>query len=396
MITIKQLTEYIQNALETENRALQEQGLEDVEFKIFTDTGKFVEPYRKVGTNKFIEVINGVFTLGTAQITYLSDGSEFATLPAYLSVIIALDDEEKDGGIYTIEMAEDGSVKKDENGKPITTVNQAYIGNESTIAKLRLVLDNAFTNRQIVTSFVDNDGNEYVTTIIAQVAQGGQRGSVGKIGYSFTFNLNFYFTFVENGINTRQGVFLLDGEKIPYSTSTFSRISNVENNVRSNNTDGAVETIPTFSTFMASFELPALKNSSPTKTLIDYVLALSDYDEAHILTVDLGVGEKSFLMNISESTPSGAGTQNIGLQATFREAYKNYEFLNFPPSYNAYTVELTSVTVELPQNVNYALFDDNGELVTVEYTSETKNIEILPKYILVVNTVIDNDTIMAI
>lgn len=368
MVDIKQLTEYIQNALETANNNLNEPILKDVEFKIFTDTGKFVEPYRKTDTNTFIEVINGVLAVGNSQITYLSDGTEVSTLPAFLSVIIALDDQEKDGGIYTVEFDENGAIRTDENGEPIKVINQAYIGNETTIQNLRLILDNAFSREQIITTFTDNDGKNYVATVIAQIAQGGQRGTVGKIGYSFTFSVSFSFTFIENGINTRQGTFLLDGKTIPFSTSTVSRVSNFENNVRSSSSDGAIENIPTFSTFQATFELPALKNSNPSKAIIDYVLGLSDYDEAHILTLDLGYGEKSYLVNIAEGSPTSAGTQNVGLQVSFREAYKNYEFLNFASDYIIYRVTFDMV-LNLSSRTTFAIFNTDGSLSALGLTS---------------------------
>lgn len=349
MVEISKLTEYIQNALNTAKNGLN--ALPSTEFKIFTDTGVLKRDIRE--ENTVTEIINGVVSVGASDRFFLSNGLEFSTLPLTAEFIFALEDEEEDGGFKY----------EEDNGMPV--VSQEYIGNETKIATIRKILDTAFNSSQTITTLTDEDENAYATSIIAQIAEDGERGENPVLGFSFSFSVNFFFTFVENGINSRNGSFRLDGVELPYSTMSITKIKSVDNVVLSGENGNAGNVI-NFVTTGFTFELPALAKGNNKNKFLTELLANDDLISAHVLTVDLDGVSRNYLVHLTENNATLSGIQNIGLKLTFAIAIQNLEFIKLV-GYFGYEVIVTHTIAN--EDAVYVVANSNSQIRSIDVGS---------------------------
>lgn len=325
MIEISELTNYIETKLKNALDGLKSINnlLDNLEFKLFTDTGKLMEDVREQYSNTVTEYINGVVNVGNSDKYILSNGVEFTSLPLRVELIVRLERDEYDGEIVEQNI---------ENGE--ITVTKAFMGNSEKLSAIRQVLDNAFES-QLIETFTDNNDKSYMTSIIAQVSQGGIRESKGIIGYSYSYFINFYFNFMGNGINSQNGVFMLDGVEVPYTQSTISKIKNVDQNLFSN-ASGQMVGVPTFTQTSFTFDIPALTNA-PTATFLKELLETNDINTFHVLTFKIENKTYDYLVNISEVDGNLSGVQNVGLKVTFGFAPPFYTLLS-PKGWNVYKV----------------------------------------------------------
>lgn len=353
MVEISKLTKYIQDALNTAKNGLK--ALPNTEFQIFTDTGVLKRDIREENTVK--EIINGVVSVGASDRFFLSNGLEFSTLPLTAEFIFALEDEEEDGG-FNYEEEVDGIV--------VEKVSQNYIGNETKIATIRKILDTAFNSSQTTTELKDEKGNAYATSIIAQIAEDGERGENPVLGFSFSFSVNFYFTFVENGINSREGTFRLDGVELPYSTMSITKIKSVDNVVLSGENGNAGNVI-NFVTTGFTFELPALAKGDNKNKFLTELLANDDLISAHVLTVDLDGVTRNYLVHLTENNATLSGIQNIGLKLTFAIAIQNLEFVKLVRYYGYKATGFVDFTIDnANEDVVYVVANENGQVRAID------------------------------
>lgn len=359
MVSIEKITEYIQNTLNAYLNGLNCNFFANTEFKLFTDTGVFEKDIAE--KNIETQYLNGLVTALPSDRYYLSNGFEVATLPIRLEVTFPLENDEENGGLEQIDL---------ESG--VITVTQAYIGNTEKIKIVRETLDKAFNDNQIITLQNDN-GIEYVVSVVSQIAQGGTRQFAGIIGYNYSFTVNFSFAFVENGLNSRQGKFTLDGNTIPFTSMSIVNVKNVDMNVMSSS-KGKAKAFPLFTGFSVTMEVPALLNDENTATFLKELLAQGQTTTAHLLGINL-TGEDGeteyFLVSITEVSGAVSGVQNVGLKITFTDCVDNYEFITFDSTFNQY-VMLNNVTNNSKEGY-YIIFKENGELKSIVYGTPTLN-----------------------
>lgn len=346
MIDINKLTEYIQTRLQMAYNAVNEPLKENIEFKLFTDTGVLQKDIVDNQTNKLTEYINGLIVPMPSDRYFLSNGLEVASLPLRLEIIVALEDDEQNGGVYE-EDIEDGTV----------TVTQAFIGNVKKLEIIRKVLDNAFNSQQVIDTISDGE-KDFVVSIVAQISEDGNRAFAPIVGLSFTYSVSLLFSVVENGINSRQGYFTLDGHKVAFSNFTLSNIKTSENLVFSNG-GGRSNSIPTASNIQFIFELVALSNDIPTKSFIQDLITNQDLSLTHFFTLEIDEIQQSFLVNISENNAMFSGVQNVGIKLCLTVAPQNYNLLSFSDNYKIYSVINTN-SLYLQKGI-YIIFDENGE-----------------------------------
>ena len=187
----------------------------------------------------------------------------------------------------------------------------------------------------------DEQGNvlkTYSVTTVYQFVETGNREQNPLLGNSFSYTLNIYYSFIENGLNTRSMVFYLDGVPIPYQSNTLERNSIMDANVYADTQDGTAESVATQSTLNISFELPAIANNTVTNTILSYVLD-GELNQAHILKLALNGEDRYYLVAISGSRLSGETIKNIGQSLTFVPVRKNYNLLKFSKNLWIYSAD---------------------------------------------------------
>ena len=294
-------------------------------FKIFSDTGKFQKSIRE--DNAVTEYINGELRSLSSDLTTLDDGSILATQNCKLDLIFMLEDEEENEQEEFFEISQ-------ENGEISTKQGETIIGNITKVNTIHKALNNYFQSNSVSQNSVsDGNGKVFIVTKIYQLAESGQRSQVEILGNSFTFSVYIYYMFVQNGINTKNQTFELDGLTIPLQSITIYRTPVMDGNVYADTKNGSAKNIASMSQFSVSIELPAL-----TKEFTDTVLE-SLYDGELNVPHILRVNSNYYLVSFGENRLIGETIKNMGQSITFVECPDEYDLLNFP-TYNNKTYRL--------------------------------------------------------
>lgn len=309
MIALSKLAEDLQDKLNTD--------LTGFKFAITADTAEFNKSLRQ--NNDVIEKINGLLKEQSSEVSTLTSGEMVASLSCRLQVIFSLDGDENDIDV----------VDPDENNQIVEVIT----GNQSKIKAIRQALVNAFqTNEQ--KPIVDN-GITYNVSIIHGLVETGDRTQSSIVGDSFTFSAYIYYFFVENGLNTNDVKYYLDGIQIPFQANTVYRTPTTDGNVYADTVNGEVRNIQMQSIFSVSFELPSLKNNI-TKLVWNWIFG-GGLNTAHILTVETpsfsvedGKDYQYYLVMFGENKAIGETVKNIGQSISLVEAINDYDLLNFP------------------------------------------------------------------
>ncbi|MBO7214006.1 MAG: hypothetical protein J6V66_00765 [Clostridia bacterium] len=325
MIELKELASDLQSKLNSNTQSL--------DFAIFPDTTSFIKSYKV--RNTVHEVINGLLTVQTSDLSNLTDGEVFATISARLQVIFRLKNHDED-----IEVPK-------ANGE--TAIKY---GNNSIVAMVREALTTAFqTQEQKV--LTDSDGKNYLVSIIYQLVETGERNQVAQLGDCFTFTVYIAYMFVENGINTRDITYTLDGKVIPFQANTVLRTPTTDGNVYADTTNGAVKNLSSQSLLDFSFELPSLRNEI-TNAMYKWLFG-GELNVAHILNVRMpdfpnGFTETNYLVTYGATPIMGETIKNIGQKMTLVEICDDYELVGIPDDYYIYYAVNDLSAVELTSN----------------------------------------------
>ena len=312
MITLLSLARHIEHELN-------ESGL-GYAFKIFSDTGEFQKATRN--KNTVTECINGELRSLSSDITTLDDGSILATQNCKLDLIFRLEDQEENEVEEFIEINE-------KNGKISVKKGETIIGSASQVNDIRTVLNNYFQTSSVFQGPIeDGAGKSFIVTRIFQLAESGQRNQIEILGNSFVFSVYVYYMFVENGINTKNQVFELDGLDIPLQSITIYRTPVMDGNVYANTKDGSVRNISSMSQFSVSIELPAL-----TKDFTFIVLESlfnGELNVPHILQTRVNNKGDYYLVSLGENRLIGETIKNMGQSISFVLCPDEYDLLNIP------------------------------------------------------------------
>ena len=178
--------------------------------------------------------------------------------------------------------------------------------------------------------------------------QSGERTQSPVLGDSYSFSVEAYFMFVENGINSRSVTFLLDGAIIPYQTVTVYRTPTMDGNVYAGTQDGATKNLVSQTTLSISFELPALDGDTTTSNALDYLL--EGEQRTHILTLAVDKKIKTYLVTKGETKLIGDTIKNAGQSLTFMESPEIYDLLEFSDS-----VYIYEASEEVPDGTTFVI-----------------------------------------
>lgn len=327
MITISDLAKNLENQLDSTT-------LTGLKFNICSDTGDF--KYTERNKNKITQYINGVLLESSSQVTNLNNGNIVATVNCNLRLIVDLADEEKDEVITF------------SNGN-----TQTILGYENQIINIRESLVSIFQNNEIKT-LTDNDGKSFTISTIYQLPTSGVRGMEQVVGDSYTFNVFILYILIENGINSRQAIYTLDGLVIPYQGKTTTRTPILDGFVFANTKDGATKNLASMSSFNVTLELPALSDEV-TNIIFDFVFN-GTLNQAHILNVKIKNVNKFYLVRFAEARETATTMENIGQSITLVEAPKEYELVAFSGRYSIYEVHQDNLSVRFRVGGTYYIF----------------------------------------
>lgn len=307
MVDLVELTKQLEVALNT--------NMLGVTFKLFTDTGKYKKAQRKY--NEQIDYINGIVTNTASDIQKTNDGLIVATMTNRLEFIIRCKDDEEDV-TYEAEN-QDGEI-----------VDETLSGNETFLSNLRKFLDE-FTQENSYKLMIDAENNMFDVSIAYSLAIPGIRNQQPGVGDSMTYVLYAYYNFVQNGENSLNNKFLLDGVQIPYTLATPRRVPTVEMDVYSDTSDGSAKATISNTVWGLTLNCPSFV-SEFSATIKNYLLN-GERNVIHVLEQISGEISKIYLVFFGDVSTSYQGILNAGQEISFVEAREDYELVSFPSSY---------------------------------------------------------------
>lgn len=366
MINVKELAKTLQNKLNSEL---------GFNFYITTDTADLKLPKRE--DNEIIEYINGVLAPISSELTNLVASNDktllYATQTCNLRLIVPIQNEEFDTFVLS-----DGTVTETppEDSNLIVNYIQGY---RTKLDNVRSVLTDIFQGVS-VEDMEDEDGEIYSVTTVYSLQEGRERAQVPMIGDSYSFYITIYYSFIQNGISTKNMTFTLDGVRIPYQNVTVFRTPSMDGNIYANTVDGSVKSISSQVSFSVSFELPAFKEERTTENVIDYIIN-GEMNQAHILTFAINGKSKDYLVTFGENRLMGETIKNVGQNITLVECPDEYDLISFNNNYYIYEATEDEYYYEVSDNAQAWKFGDStikaigDKIVTTERLSIIKGLE---------------------
>lgn len=308
MINAEILKQKIQTRIENESRARQQ----GYHFIFFTDTDEYKHDQRV--KNRVDEYINGLFSIESSDVQNLTNGMVFATQSAVLEIIFRMPDREYD--------------LKDEQGR--ITVQ----GWRTKINNIRAILDTV-CQRNTTEVMEDSNRNKFYVSTIASFADSGTRSQEANLGDCFTFKINLYYMFVENGINTTSREIQIDDTYLPVQTYTETNIRTEDSNVYADSLNGTTKSIQLQQTWGLTVEFPYVDNQF-LKSMLKEIQA-GELNFVHMLLLGElgnyanyanGKRQDGKLVYVSQIVVNGDTNKNLGGKITFTEAIDNYELIS--------------------------------------------------------------------
>lgn len=337
MITLKQLTDELSNALNA-------QGNPGVTFVLHNDTGEYTKSVRDYNDVK--DVINGIVTLTSSEVENTNDGLTIASLTTRTELLVPCRDTEED--IKQIILNSDGTYGEE----------TARTGNVAFLAAVRDWIDE-FCAKNGRATLYDTEGNSFDTSWVYSLVTSGVRQMDSFAGDYFTFVIYADYNLIQGGVNSRSITLTLDGEQISYSSITPRRVPTQEANVYAKG-EAIGKSLTSDTVFGLSVILPATGRNMTGK-VFDYILN-GNRNEAHFLTVNTPHGNKDYLVQFGQTDATASGVLNVGLTTSFVECVPDYELLKFPVSFFLYeaTAGSTSTLMFDGSNTLYKFGEDNG------------------------------------
>ncbi len=177
----------------------------------------------------------------------------------------------------------------------------------------RTVLDMYFQQYRIQT-MDETDANRnvvktYTVSALYSLANTGDVQLRDGIGTSITFYVNTEFAYIENGLNSSNCKYTLDGYPIPYSSAKITK-NPVGQSDSFSNSGGKGETVNTSFVRSFDFQLPANISDLGEKILSE--LLSDDLNTEHTLVVTIGKRDYTYTVVFGLTDISLEGINNAG------------------------------------------------------------------------------------
>lgn len=279
MIELSTLVESVQEKLNANLPSAS--GNEKFAFRIFADTGDFVKAVRS--GNTVTNYINGIMEIVQSSMAP-QQGLIIATQTARLQVVVGLEDAET------------------------LTVDEA-------VEACRNVLSRAFENptSEVLT---DESGTSFNVAVYGVPPTTGERMQSQILGDCFSFTVYIYYSFIENGLNSLNCTFSLDGVALAYSSVNVSRVPTLEADIYSDES-GSSKNRSLASSMQFTFSIPATSN---WLSLAYMTYLLTGENPVMTLTATLNGTSQSYSVIFGQAEFASSGIQNAGMTISLVEA----------------------------------------------------------------------------
>lgn len=199
---------------------------------------------------------------------------------------------------------------------------------EEIIAAHRAVLDEYFKRYEVQAieqPDKDASGNAVITTYsvgaVYSLASTGAVAIRDGIGTSITFNVYIEYGYIENGLNSNDCEFTLDGYALPFTNVKITKSPQAQADAYSDsNGRGTSKNLSFARSF--DFVLPAQSGKTGIGAIINSELLNNDLNKLHTLSVKMGKDAevKTYSVVFGETTASLEGIDNVGNTIALIEA----------------------------------------------------------------------------
>lgn len=273
MITLNTFAEAIEKGLNSNAYG--------VKFKIFSDAGNFKKAV-KTRTEKEL-YINGLLSV-----------SDSSVLPAQNIKVVSQ--------TAALEIC-----------VPLFNVNN----DDEVISTCRNILD-AYFSMFKVQSFPEGD-KKYTVSALYSLAGTGSIEIRSGIGRSITFYVNIDYAYIENGLNSQNCSFTIDGVAIPYSSAKITKTP-VNQSDAFSNSDGKGKGLNMSYVRGFDFQIPALSDPDGIGAKIIDNLVGDELNTIHTLVATLDGRVETFKVIVGSVDMVLEGIDNAGHNISFVEA----------------------------------------------------------------------------
>lgn len=254
-------------------------------FDIIPDGGEYAGYRRK--RNEIIEYIDGVATITDSGITPIS-GIEVVTQT--LSVVIAVKLDQRNG------------VKDDYIFLPVRNAIATFAG------------------KTYKEPYTDDGGKTYSVAFSATQPYAGELAIRPEIGRSIVYTFNVFYSFVQNGVNSKDIELTFESEIVPFEELTIVRVP-VQDGGAFSGTNGAAKNITTQTALELNFSTPALMGNEISVALADFLL--TGEEKAFDVTIKTPYSETAaeYRMSFGQTSVTARGTENCGFVTSLVECF---------------------------------------------------------------------------
>lgn len=272
MIALTTFAETIESALNANSQG--------INFRIFADAGQYEKAFKDRTEKK--RYTNGLIRMNSSAIVPVQ-GMEIATQQVSLELCAPLYDAEKD---------------------------------EEIVAAHRAILDAVFS--QFTVQPIAENGKTYSVSTTYSLANTGEVAVRPPIGTSITFNVGIEYAYIQDGLNSYNCVYELDGAVIPYTSASLGKVKTTENNSYA---DTAGESLCFNTAFARSFDFQIPAQSRGIGAQILDELLHNDLNTVHTLTMRFADGAvETYKVVYASCDMNVQGVKNAVHNASFVEA----------------------------------------------------------------------------
>lgn len=180
-----------------------------------------------------------------------------------------------------------------------------------------------YTQKPVIDSMDEKDESgkviaTYTVTALYSLVNTGDIAERDDAGTSITFYINVDFTYIQNGLNSSNCKFTLDGMLIPYGAAKITKTPTAQGDAFSDNNGQGVGMSVSYNRSF-DFQMPALKDNALGALVLDELLG-NTMNTPHTLVVTLGNKTDTYNVIFGAVDMSVTGIDNAGHNISLIEA----------------------------------------------------------------------------
>lgn len=301
MITLNQIAEYFENALN------EELGEKNIKFHIWADVGKFDKPFRDGNTVTHYITGNLRTTSSSNDANYLVMGTNGLSLD------------------FAIPVKPPRTTASESAQELLEVVDGQY----PFVIKVVAAINNYFQKAQ---SFTLSDGeDEYSLSFQAGTSVSGIVDIQSQLGKHVTASVYIQLYFIKGGTMSNDVEVTFDGVRVPFQSVQCGRSTESSRDVYAGREIS--KSIASSSAFSIDVKFPVNGDEISKQTLA--FLFEGKPNTAHFVTVKFGkkATEEGYLMTVDNNNSLSQGVAISGMSASLAEVVEATETLNYPEGF---------------------------------------------------------------